>query len=188
MRKYITNFSLAMLVNLLCLSAVLANDRESITDEVDLFVLDLFDRIQPRTFADGVEYCGLIGYNEDGELVATPAVKGEASFCDLDEDPENLEIIASYHTHGAASHESDTEASSITDMEGDIEDQTDGYIATPGGRVWFNDYAEETSYLLCGVGCVKADPNFVECEAFKPEDSYTLEQLIAREENDTGEC
>jgi len=171
-----------------CATSGIAQTRASVTDEVDIFVLNFFDQIQQRSFDNGVEYCGLIGYDENDQLVATPPAKGTADACQPDEDPEGLEIIANYHTHGSATHDADTEVASIDDLKADINEQTDGYIATPGGRVWFNDSEKEVSLLLCGVGCVKSDPRFKECQAFMPAESYTLDSLKSREENDTGEC
>ena len=64
----------------------------------------------------------------------------------------------------------------------------DGYIATPGGRVWLNYLDEEVSFQLCGAGCIHTDPNYRPCPAFPPAAEYTIESLEARADRDTGEC
>lgn len=48
-------------------------------------------------------------------------------------------VLTSYHTHGAHSEEADAEVSFVEDLEIDFSERIYGYIATPGGHVWFND-------------------------------------------------
>ena len=74
---------------------------------------------------------------------------------------------------------------SVDDLEADFDEGIDGYIATPGGRVWLNDVDEEVSFLLCGPGCVHADQNDRDCLAFP---QYTIESLQDRADRDTGAC
>lgn len=51
----------------------------------------------------------------------------------------------------------DIEVPSLEDMIGDIEEGIDGYIETPGGRLWFNDARARRVTLLCGSECVASD-------------------------------
>lgn len=165
-----------------------AEDRRALDGPLEHFAAAHFDRIQPRSIADGVEYCGLFGYDADGKIAATQAVRGGADSCQPDRAPDRFVVLASWHTHGAYDRGADTEVPSLDDLVSDIEEGIDGFIATPGGRLWFN-YAEgRRSVLLCGPGCVYSDPEYRPCPAFPPGARYTIRTLRERAENDTGGC
>jgi hypothetical protein len=136
-----------------------AQDRSDLTGELDIFAAKYFDWLQPRSIREGIEYCGLFGVDGKGNLAAILAQPGNADSCHLGEAPAGFEVLASWHTHGAYDRDADTEAPSWGDLESDIEEGIDGYIATPGGRLWFNDAVARRSFLICGVGCVIADPD-----------------------------
>ncbi len=155
---------------------------------IDHFAITYLTKVQLKSLRDGVEYCGLFGYREDGTLAATPEIRGEIDHCEPALEPPGFRVIASYHTHGSFSWDADTEVPSLEDLLTDIEEEIDGYIATPGGRIWFNDHRKQEAYLLCGRDCIIADPDFRECNAFLPKAHYTVESLTARFENDTGDC
>lgn len=169
-------------------SPAIAQGRDSLVTELDRFAAAHFDRIQPQSIADGVEYCGLLGIDADGRMAATPARRGDADSCRPDDEPDGFDVLASYHTHGAYDRDADTEVPSLDDLHSDIDEGIDGYIATPGGRLWLNDVEARQSVLLCEPGCIAADPKYRPCPAFPPGDSYTLETLRARADNDTGGC
>jgi len=156
--------------------------------ELDELAIEVFDRIQPLSIRDNLEYCGSLGIDRDGYLAATPAARGERDSCQAEDIPEGFEILASYHTHGGYAEDADTEVPSIDDLKGDFDEGIDGYIATPGGRVWLVLVEDRVAYTLCGPGCVTADPNYRECAALPPGDEHTLETLRRREQTDTGEC
>jgi nucleotide-binding universal stress UspA family protein len=173
-------------------AATLAEVEDAADVEVDLDELDEFAReyladVQEVSIEAGVEYCGWFGYDSDGELAATEAVPGDADSCDMGEEPDDWIVIASYHTHGSYSPDADSEVPSIDDLEGDIDGQTYGYISTPGGRLWFNDWEAELATEI-DPGPIQPDPNFQPCPAFAPDTEYTLPDLEERAENDTGEC
>jgi len=69
-------------------------------------------------------------------------------------------IFASYHTHSAYAPGYDNEVPSVQDLLSDFEFGLDGYVSTPGGRVWRVDYATRSTYQVCGRGCVYMDPQF----------------------------
>lgn len=165
-----------------------AQKRSDLDDALDRFAAAHFDKIQPRSIADNVEYCGYFGYDRTNKLVATLATRGEQDSCDPAEPPQGFAILASYHTHGAYTQDADTEVPSIEDLQGDIEEEIDGYIATPGGRLWVNSAEERLAFVLCGRGCVKADKRFRECKAYPPGEEYTLLELLQRAEEDPGNC
>lgn len=162
--------------------------RRSLTDELDIFAAEHLATIQPLSFRDRAEYCGLFGFDAAGNLVATAAKRGKRDSCEPEVGPPDLEVLASYHTHGAYSPDSDTETPSEFDLIGDIDEDIDGYVATPCGRLWVNLVEEQLSVLLCGPGCLPADPAFRECPATLPASEYTVEELRDRADNDTGEC
>lgn len=150
------------------------------TDAEIAFVARLFNDIQPLSFAERREYCGLIGIAPDGQYVATKPRRGQHASC-LPPLPEwqKITVIASYHTHGAADQEYFTEVPSFEDMRTDIEDDTDGYIATPGGRFWYVDARARQARQLCGLGCLLADPAHVEDTGMVVQQTYSLQDLMA---------
>ena len=50
------------------------------------------------------------------------------------------EVVATFHTHGSYSPEFENELPSLSDVLGDFSQRIDGYVATPAGRVWLNDF------------------------------------------------
>lgn len=165
-----------------------AQSRTVVTDDVDLFALELFDRIQTRSILENREYCGLIGFSSNDELIATGPHRGTEDSCNPGDEPAGFEPIASYHTHGAFLDDADSEVPSVDDLIADFEEDLDGYVATPGGRVWLNLLAENLTFQLCGRGCVVSDPKARPCKAFLPAIEYTLQQLRQRERTDPGVC
>jgi hypothetical protein len=146
------------------------------------YLAEFFAPIQEKSIADQREYCGYFGYNDAGELIATEPVKGEEDSCQAEPSDEMVEVIASYHTHGAFHYEADAETPSSADLEADIAEETDGYVATPGGRIWMNDFETERATLLCDRNCTVSDPNY-DSQAFPPvEGSYDLDGLYDRDE------
>lgn len=182
---------------LLPATAAIADDADDLLEDLDRFAANFLDGVQLRSFAQNVEYCGLFGLDAYGRMVATPAKRGERDSCEPPEAPAAWsEVLASYHTHGAYESPSespdgtspDTEVPSIDDLEADIDEGVDGYIATPGGRLWFNDSVEEVAFQLCGTGCLRADPDFRECMGDIPQEEYTLDDLIDRADQPAGDC
>ncbi len=165
-----------------------AQDRRELYDELDIFAAAFFDTLQVQSIAENVEYCGYFGIDASGQLAATKAVRGAVDSCLPDEPPAGFQALASYHTHGAYALESDSEVPSVDDMLSDLEEGVDGYIATPGGRLWLNIFDEALAVQLCGPGCVTADPNYRHCGAYPPDFEYTLEGLYTRAEKDPGIC
>ena len=127
--------------------------------EVLALVRGLFVTLQPKSFAAGREYCGFIGRRGDGALVASPPVQGAPASC-APELPDGAEVVASYHTHGRFEIDDWGEVPSDIDLEGDIAMGVDGFIATPGGRLWHIDHRARTARQLCGIGCLPRDPRF----------------------------
>lgn len=145
------------------------------------FVKSFFQSLQQKSFKNNREYCGYFGFNDQDEFVATPAKKGKQDSCWPNDPGDELALFASYHTHGAFSVEADSELPSSDDLKADIEEELDGYIATPGGRIWFNDSLAGTATLLCDNNCVLSDPKFDGDLLDPTRRKYTLRQLIQRD-------
>lgn len=181
-------FRVLFLCTLLLPSTAAAQSRSAISDEIDKFVLALFDEIQTKSIEENREYCGLIGFDHGDFLVKTGPFPGTIDSCEPNQGTDDIEVIASYHTHGAFDLTADSEVPSVEDLLADFEEEIDGYVATPGGRVWLNLVAEELTYQLCGRNCVVSDPKARPCPTIIPQVEYTLSQLRQREANDPGTC
>lgn len=118
-------------------------------------------QLQVKSIAANREYCGYLIENWQGNLKMTRARKGRQDSCAPRPPNAWLNIIASYHTHGAFSRDSMAEFPSLSDVDADIKDGVDGYVATPGGRLWFIDTRRGEIRLICGLGCLPSDPDFV---------------------------
>lgn len=129
-------------------------------DEIALVKATLAE-LQLRSIAANREYCGYLIENWQGKLKMTRARKGRKNSCAPRPPNAWLNIIASYHTHGAFSRDSMAELPSLSDVDADIKDGVDGYVATPGGRLWFIDTRRGEIRQICGLGCLPSDPNFV---------------------------
>lgn len=146
-------------------------------DEAGL-VKNLFATLNPLSIREGVEFCGYVGYDFDGRLVASAPNRGSIDSC-LPDDPAEIEIItASYHTHGGFSRDYFNEVPSGDDMEGDADEGIDGWVATPGGRLWYIDTVDMVASQICGIGCLPADPRFVAGDMGHVAASYAYEDLV----------
>lgn len=157
-------------------------------DEIDRFAIKQLNKAQALSIKANREYCGLIGYDASNKLSATKIRRGRRDSCHPGQDPRGWEVVASFHTHGAYSLDADTEVPSLSDMREDFRDGLDGYIATPGGRVWLNSVRRKKAVMICGKKCVLADRNFKDCRGFLPKKQYTIGTLKQRFRNDPGTC
>ena len=92
-------------------------------------------------------------------------------------------MLASYHTHGAFDLGYFNEIPSDIDMESDAAFLLNGYVSTPGGRLWYVDTDEMQVRQICGIGCLPKDPNFVEGADGKIEEVYSYQDLLGYESN-----
>lgn len=145
------------------------------------FAKNVLNQLQTLSFEKNREYCGYIAFDENGDLVATPATKGRIGSCLADDPNPDWVLVASYHTHGAFDYDTPAEFPSTSDMEGDEEEGVDGYISTPGGRFWYVDSSEMIVSQLCSVGCLIQDPDFVAGLDGDIPVSFTYKELQATE-------
>lgn len=143
------------------------------------FAKNVLNAAQTVSFASNREYCGYIGLDENGAFIATPAKRGRKSSC-LSRQPAGFRVLASYHTHGAYAENYDVEVPSDNDLRADTYEGIDGYIGTPGGRVWYTDSERGIATLICGLNCIQSDPDFVRHEVLPVGTVFDLDDLENR--------
>lgn len=135
--------------------------------------------IQLNSINEEREYCGLLYVNAAGDIVPTQPRRGSNDSCDIFYGDARGRVVGDYHTHSNYSPDALSEVPSDTDMEGNRADGVPGFVSTPGGRFWF--VAADGSYaeLICGVGCLPQDPNFVdEVGRWRVEDYYSYREIV----------
>ncbi|WP_368183708.1 DUF4329 domain-containing protein [Aestuariibius sp. HNIBRBA575] len=150
------------------------------TRVADQFAVNFLNSLQARSFAERREYCGFLIVNAAGQISATPPRPGTFAGCSQDAPRPGMGIFASYHTHGAYGRNYDNEVPSPTDLESDFHFGIDGYVSTPGGRIWQIEFDNRTARQVCGQGCVAVDPGFVPQGEAGIRATYTLPELNAR--------
>ena len=166
-----------------------AKDGPAVSDDLTEFARQTLEEIQAESFENGREYCGVIYRTARDTMERSRIFEGDESSCEFrfEETPAKI-ALASFHTHGAATQEYDTETPSLQDFVGDVSQKVVGYVATPGGRFWVIDWDERRASQVCGEGCLSKDPDYRPCRAYPPAESYTLDELRERAENDKGAC
>lgn len=147
---------------------------------VDAFARDYLNTLQARSFAGRREYCGYFFIDTAGRLQATPPRTGTFASCLMPEPRVGQGIIASYHTHGSFARQYDNEVPSVVDLESDFDYGIDGYVSTPGGRIWLVDFQTLSTRQVCGLRCVRSDPNFRPQNEASIRTSYTYRALQQR--------
>ena len=154
---------------------------ETLTQAELDFVRRTFNAVQPASIIDDREYCGFIGISKTGRYLATKPVEGRRRSCaaDFPEIPD-FTVLASYHTHAAHAGDLDSEVPSYRDMVADLRQRVDGYVATPGGRMWYIDAKHKTAWMVCGRNCLVADPRYEPDPRQYIRYAYTLDDLRSR--------
>ena len=134
--------------------------------------------LQAQSFDRNREYCGMIGRDADGALVVSEPRRGWRSSCRPKDPRGAVELVASYHTHGAWNPKFHSEIPSTDDVYSDMEEEVFGFVATPGGRLWMIDWRDGTARQICAQGCVPADDAYPQGGGDDIAQSYTLPELI----------
>lgn len=184
----IRTFVFCALVFAFTSTSLTAQSQRDLVDELDIMAVKFLEKLQILSIENDLEYCGYFGVDATGKLTVSKTTSGRRESCLAQLPPDDFDILASFHTHGAYSANLDSEVPSVDDLLGDFEEGIDGYIATPGGRIWLNLVDEEVSILLCGLSCIRPDPNFRPCPASAPKPEYTVRTLRKRERSDTTRC
>ncbi len=163
----------------LCLAGLASPLCAQTSDEIAL-MQKLFAKLQPLSIRHNREYCGYIGYDAAGTLRATEPMPGDASSCQPRDPVRLATTVASYHTHAAFALDYYNEIPSQQDVDGDSEQGIDGYVATPGGRLWFVDGTDRSVRQICGVACLPADPGFILSDGGPVAKFYPYDRLLQR--------
>jgi hypothetical protein len=163
-------------------NSIVMPPRPAIQSQTELdFVRRTFNYVQPRSIQEDREYCGYIMISPSGRYLASAPTQGRIGSCTTKfPDADNFTVLASYHTHGAWSDRYDGEIPSFQDMATDLRERVNGYIATPGGRLWYVDAAQKTAWQVCGRNCLVADPAYKPDQYYPIRPSYTLRALSNR--------
>jgi proteasome lid subunit RPN8/RPN11 len=141
------------------------------------FVKAHLDSLQEKSFRENREYCGYIFVDEEGGFHAGRDYEGTESGCGVALKNARHKAIATYHTHGGYLAHYENELPSPDDLLNDLEEALDGYISTPGGRMWLTDAERDAAILLCKQGCLKVDEDFEVDESRVVKERYTLRQI-----------
>ena len=145
------------------------------------FVSAILADLQRRSFAGNREFCGYIGLDAAGALMQTAPIPGNEASCPLPDVPPGMTLLASFHTHGTYSPYYASEWPTTQDMATDASDDIDGYISTPGGRLWHVDTDRMAVDQVCGRGCLPQDPAYVAADDGPVRPAMTYAELAAWE-------
>lgn len=150
------------------------------SDEETEFVTALLTNLNPLSIEFNREVCGHIVRHPDGRLETTKLSWGTEASCASLPPPGGAQILSSWHTHAAWGRGYDGEVPSTIDVEGDMRTGLNGWVSTPGGRLWFINGQTGHMHQVCGRDCLPSDPGFVPEEHGPVDKEYSLEGLRAR--------
>jgi hypothetical protein len=136
--------------------------------------------MNPQSITHNREVCGYILRAPSGRLEISKASWGGPASCGTLPVPEGYTILSSWHTHAAWAEGYDGEVPSTIDVQGDMAMGINGWVATPGGRLWFINGQTGFMYQVCGRDCLPSDPGFYPEEHGPVEKQYTLAELRRR--------
>ena len=133
--------------------------------------------LQTKSIRTNREYCGYFGYDSSNRLVSGPIRKGGVAGCRPKWPKNVVQIVASFHTHGAFDPKIVSEVPSLSDVRADAADGNFGFVATPGGRLWLINPGNYSVQQICGVGCLPFDARFVQGVTGHIQNSYSWSEL-----------
>ncbi len=172
--KAIFSTALALMLMVLPMKAPAQSAEET------AFVRALMESMNALSVRFNREVCGFVLRDPDGSYSSTKASWGGPASCASEPLEAGVEVVSSWHTHAAWAEGYDGEVPSTQDVEGDMAFGVNGWVGTPGGRLWFVDGATGTVRQSCGRDCLPVDPNFFPEEHGPVAEVYTLDALFAR--------
>ena len=148
--------------------------------QVNALAKSVLRDLQSPSFRENREYCGVIGVDSAGVLRAAAPTRGRSKLCVTFNVPETWQIVAIYHTHGGYDLNAHSEVPSVQDIQSVSANGLLGYVSTPGGRFWSFSGINQTATLLCGPGCLPADPRYRQDRPVKT--FYTMDELSVRQQ------
>ena len=180
LKARLTGDPLVIALVLTGLSGLPAQAQDAVETEL---TKQLFEQIQPESFRRDAELCGFIGYDGQGVLRASKPSLGGRDTCETEAPDYMQRVVSSYHTHGSYSPDYYNEIPSDIDVAGDFKLGIGGWVATPGGRLWYVDTQANRVVQVCGLDCLPSDPKFVEGSDGVILESYTFKQLYSKLSN-----
>ena len=144
--------------------------------QLDAFARSYLNTAQALSFRDGIEYCGFFFLDNAGRIQSTEPRRGEPGSCVIGTPPQGL--LAGWHTHSSYNPDVIGEVPSPRDLLITFEVGLDGYVATPGGRLWRMNAQARNTVQVCGTGCLLSDPNYRSDPRLQILDVYTLPGLL----------
>jgi len=144
------------------------------------FVVGLMESMNALSIRFNREVCGYILREPDGSYRSTKVSWGGHASCASLPIEAGVEVVSSWHTHAAYDRGYDNEVPSIQDVEGDIRFGVNGWVGTPGGRLWFVESGTETIRVACGLECLPTDPNATDQFHDPIPPSMSLDELYRR--------
>lgn len=144
------------------------------------FILGLMESMNALSVRFNREVCGYILRHPNGAYSSTKASWGGHATCASLPIEDGMEVVSSWHTHAAWVPDYDGEVPSIQDVEGDMQLGVNGWVGTPGGRLWFVEGKTGSMRQFCGWGCLPMDPDFVTDDHGPVSETYTLDALYDR--------
>lgn len=182
-RRGFMGTQLARLAVLVLFGTFLTNSVSAQSAKRIAYAKSVLAEAQTASIQSNREYCGYIGINDLGNRAAIEPRRGWKGSCRPKAPPDDWNAVsASYHTHGGYHPNVDSEVPSVSDVETDHDEGVDGWLVTPGGRVWFINGFHQTARLICDQGCLPADPDYQDGDWPPIETFYTLEMLIERDD------
>ena len=170
----------AVLISRLTSGPPPARERIVSTQDLIAFARSTLDDLQKRSIARNQEYCGVIYEDQEGTLFTSATFQGDRATCALDWGvPLGNHVVASFHTHAAYDPAYDSEVPSIDDMVTDLDARIDGFISTPGGRLWHIDWRQAEARQVCGIDCLTSDADYRPDDVTVPA-RLTLDDVNAR--------
>ncbi|MBE1283589.1 MAG: DUF4329 domain-containing protein [Rhodobacteraceae bacterium] len=177
-----------MFLTALALAVILCgSDQVAFTPPPEAEIAAIKERLTPiqqLSFATGYEYCGYLGHDAQKRIQFTDMQRGKNDSCTPIVTDAALHLVASLHTHGAYDRDVPAEFPTVRDMRSDASEGVNGYIGTPGGRLWYIDSKAMVAVQLCGLGCLPQDPAFHAGDDGEIQRSYTLQELMQLEAQD----
>jgi hypothetical protein len=144
------------------------------------FMMGLMESMNQLSLRFNREVCGFVLVDGQGNYSSTKVSWGGHASCASLPLEEGTRAVSSWHTHAAWAREYDNEVPSIQDVEGDMRMGVNGWVGTPGGRLWFVDGQSGIMRQVCGPDCLPTDPNSVHEVNDAPSQTYTLDGLYGR--------
>ncbi|WP_372574943.1 DUF4329 domain-containing protein [Ruegeria jejuensis] len=156
---------------LLCVGCTVGPTQEEVAA-----VKTRFAEMQELSFETDLEYCGYLLRLPDGSLGFSQMVPGGHDGCTPELPQPGSTLLASMHTHGSYHPDVPAEFPTVIDIDSDRRERVNGFVATPGGRLWFIDSRAGRVTQLCGLNCLPQDP------FFQPGDDGVIAQSYTRAE------